>query len=83
MGDLSEQGDRNVSSLSRKFVWSWCMVGALSEVPIGRVEEELVGLAGQLSAGLCRWLLVLGGASICWLGYVQLGDACSQALIVA
>ena len=23
------------------------------------------------------------GASICWLGYVQLGDACSQALIVA
>ncbi len=32
---------------------------ALSEVPIGRVEEELVGLAGQLSAGLCRWLLLL------------------------
>jgi len=32
----------------------------LSEVPIGQVEEELVGLAGQLSAGLCRWLLLLG-----------------------
>ncbi|MEO5679354.1 MAG: DUF222 domain-containing protein [Acidimicrobiales bacterium] len=30
------------------------------EVPIGRVEEELVSLAGQLSAGLCRWLLLLG-----------------------
>jgi len=33
---------------------------ALCEVSIGRVEEELVGLAGQLSAGLCRWLLLLG-----------------------
>jgi len=33
---------------------------ALCEVPIGRVEEELVGLAGQLSAGLCRGLLLLG-----------------------
>ena len=32
----------------------------MCEVPIGRVEEELVGLAGQLSAGLCRWLLLLG-----------------------
>jgi len=36
------------------------MTVALCEVPIGQVEEELVGLAGQLSAGLCRWLLVLG-----------------------
>jgi len=35
------------------------MSAALSEVPIGRVEEELVELAGQLSAGFCRWLLVL------------------------
>ena len=32
---------------------------AVSEVPIGRVEEELVALAGQLSAGTCRWLLLL------------------------
>ena len=32
----------------------------LCEVPIGQVEDELVGLAGQLSAGLCRWLLLLG-----------------------
>ena len=36
------------------------MSAALCEVPIGRVEEELVGLTGQLSAGLCRWLLLLG-----------------------
>ncbi len=36
------------------------MTTSLCEVPIGRVEEELVGLAGQLSAGLCRWLLLLG-----------------------
>lgn len=35
------------------------MTAALCEVPIGRVEEELVGLAGQLSAGMCRWLLLL------------------------
>ena len=35
------------------------MTTALVEVPIGRVEEELVVLAGQLSAGSCRWLLLL------------------------
>jgi hypothetical protein len=35
------------------------MTTALCEVPIGQVEQELVGLAGQLSAGLCRWLLLL------------------------
>ncbi|MFP5371407.1 MAG: DUF222 domain-containing protein, partial [Actinomycetes bacterium] len=36
------------------------MATMLREVPIRRVEEELVSLAGQLSAGLCRWLLLLG-----------------------
>lgn len=36
------------------------MATTLTEIPIGRVEEELVVLAGQLSAGSCRWLLLLG-----------------------
>jgi len=35
------------------------MTATVSEVPIGRVEDELVSLAGQLAAGLCRWLLLL------------------------
>jgi len=35
------------------------MTLTLNEVPIGRVEDELVVLAGQLSAGTCRWLLLL------------------------
>ncbi len=35
------------------------MTTVLTEVPIGRVEDELVVLAGQLSAGTCRWLLLL------------------------
>ncbi len=31
----------------------------MGEAPIGRVEDELVTLAGQLAAGTCRWLLLL------------------------
>jgi len=35
------------------------MATMVGEVPIGRVEDELVALAGQLSAGTCRWLVLL------------------------
>jgi len=36
------------------------MTTTLTEAPIGQVEDELVVLAGQLSAGTCRWLVLLG-----------------------
>jgi len=35
------------------------MTATMSEAPIGQLEDELVSLAGQLAAGLCRWLLLL------------------------
>jgi len=54
---------------------------ALCEVPIGRVEEELVGLAGQLSAGLCRWLLLLGRVRPA-AGVGRVGDPVVRALAV-